>query len=82
MPSEQQLELLPEDPPRWGGPAAVSADPIVTSGRTEYTVRCDGPGGCGALHRHTGPGIRTGPCGASYTVPAHDTGGGDDGPPL
>lgn len=67
--SERQLSLLPADPPRWGGPAAVSADPIVTSGRIEYTVRCDGPGGCGANHRHTGPGIRTGPCGATYTVP-------------
>ncbi|MFJ9895267.1 hypothetical protein ACIQPR_18320 [Streptomyces sp. NPDC091280] len=78
MPGEQdQLSLLPEDPPRWGGPAAVHADPIVTSGRTEYTVRCDGTGGCGALHRHTGPGIRTGPCGATYTVPAGDALAGD-----
>jgi hypothetical protein len=50
----------------------VAADPIVTSGRTEYTVRCDGPGGCGHLHRHTGPGIRTAPCGATYTVPDGD----------
>lgn len=69
MSDEQQLALLPDDPPRWGGPTAVSADPIVTSGRIEYTVRCDGPGGCGYVHRHTGPGIRTGPCGATYTVP-------------
>lgn len=65
-----QLPLLPDDPPRWGGPPAVAADPIVASGRTEYTVRCDG---CGCLHRHTGPGIRRGPCGATYTVP-----GGED----
>ncbi|WP_405930345.1 hypothetical protein [Streptomyces sp. NBC_00827] len=65
----RQLSLLPADPPRWGGPAAVAADPIVTSGRIEYTVRCDGAGGCGHTHRHTGPGIRRGPCGASYTVP-------------
>ncbi|MFM9653536.1 hypothetical protein ACKI1S_46620 [Streptomyces galilaeus] len=64
-----QLPLLPADPPRWGGPAAVTADPIVTSGRTEYTVRCDGAGGCGQRHRHTAPGIRTAPCGATYTVP-------------
>lgn len=70
--SPQQLPLLPADPPRWGGPAAVPADPIVTSGRTEYTVRCDGPGGCGSLHRHTRTGIRRGPCGATYTVPASD----------
>lgn len=66
----RQLPLLPEDPSQWGGPAAVPADPIVTSGRIEYTVRCDG---CGSLHRHTGPGIRTGPCGATYTVPSADT---------
>ncbi|MEW2636438.1 hypothetical protein AB0903_33580 [Streptomyces sp. NPDC048389] len=64
----RQLSLLPADPPRWGGPAAVPAGPIRTSGRTEYTVLCDGPSGCGALHRHTGPGIRTAPCGAVYTV--------------
>lgn len=70
--AERQLALLPDDPPRYGGPAAVRADPIATSGRTEYTVRCDGLGGCGAIHRHTGPGIRTGPCGATYTVPAGD----------
>ena len=65
----RQLELLPEDPPRWGGPPAVAADPIVTCGRIEYTVRCDGPDGCGHNHRHINPGIRTGPCGATYTVP-------------
>ncbi|GGZ80423.1 hypothetical protein ACFOOM_07715 [Streptomyces echinoruber] len=65
----QQLELLPADPPRWGGPPPVPADPIATSGRTEYTVRCDGPDGCGRLHRHVAPGIRTAPCGAVYTVP-------------
>lgn len=66
---EGQLPLLPADPPRWGGPPAVTTDPIVTSGRTEYTVLCDGAGGCGQRHRHTGPGIRTAPCGATYTVP-------------
>lgn len=69
---QEQLPLLPADPPRWGGPAPVPADPIVTSGRTEFTVRCDGPGGCGHTHRHTGPGIRRGPCGATYTVPDGD----------
>lgn len=67
-----QLPLLPADPPRWGGPAAVTADPIATSGRTEFTVLCDGTGGCGRRHRHTGPGIRTAPCGATYTVPDPD----------
>jgi hypothetical protein len=70
--STTQLSLLPEDPPRWGGPAAVPADLIVTSGRTEYTVHCDGPGGCGQIHRHILPGIRTGPCGATYTIPGPD----------
>lgn len=74
MTGPEQLPLLPEDPPRWGGPAAVPATPIVTSGRVEYTVRCDG---CGATHRHTGPGIRTGPCGALYTVPCGDEGDDD-----
>ena len=64
-----QLPLLPDDPPSYGGPAAVAADPIATSGRTEYTVRCTG---CGQNHRHTGPGIRRGPCGAIYTVPVGD----------
>lgn len=74
---EDQLALLPDDPPRYGGPAAVTADPIATSGRTEYTVRCDG---CHQLHRHTGPGIRRGPCGATYTVPlAHDAPDDDTG---
>jgi hypothetical protein len=66
------LSLLPADPVRWGGPAAVPAGPIVTCGRTEYTVHCDGPGGCGHVHRHTGPGIRTAPCGATYTIPDPD----------
>ncbi|NJP75695.1 hypothetical protein HCJ99_34010, partial [Streptomyces sp. C1-2] len=37
--------------------------------RTEYAVQCDGPGGCGAFHRHISPGVRTAPCGATYTVP-------------
>ncbi|MCZ4609719.1 hypothetical protein O3S80_39325 [Streptomyces sp. Lzd4kr] len=80
-PQEQQLSLLPPDPPRWGGPAAVPADPIATSGRTEYTVRCDGPSGCGERHRHTGPGIRTAPCGATYTVPDTDEEAPDTGFP-
>jgi hypothetical protein len=74
----RQLALLPDDPPRWGGPPAVTADPIVTSGQVEYVVRCDGLGGCGAIHRHTGPGIKTAPCGAEYTVPGPD--GVDDEP--
>ncbi|MFF5004660.1 hypothetical protein ACFY3G_17735 [Streptomyces phaeochromogenes] len=75
MSGPRQLAILPDNPPAYGGPAAVEADPIVTSGRIEYTVRCDGPGGCGATHRHTGPGVRTGPCGASYTVAGDE---GDD----
>ncbi|MFE6282457.1 hypothetical protein [Streptomyces sp. NPDC057877] len=65
----EQLPLLPDDPPRWGGPAALPVDPIRTQGRTEYAVRCDGDTGCGAVHRHIAPGIRTAPCGATYTVP-------------
>lgn len=63
-----QMALLPDDPPSYGGPSAVPATPIRTSGRTEYSVLCQD--GCGAHHRHTGPGIRTAPCGATYTVPA------------
>lgn len=62
---EAQLALLPDDPPAYGGPAAAAVEPIRTQGRTEYAVRCD----CGAVHRHIFPGIRTGPCGATYTVP-------------
>lgn len=77
MSAAEQLPLLPADPPRWGGPHAVSADPIRTQGRTEYAVRCEG---CGAMHRHIAPGVRTAPCGATYTVPAADDGG--DAPPL
>ena len=68
----EQLPLLPADPPRWGGPAAVAADPIRTQGRVEYAVRCDGSGGCGMVHRHISPGVRTAPCGATYTVPSAD----------
>lgn len=64
----EQIALLPDDPHAYGGPAAVRAIPIRTSGRTEYSVLCEG--GCGAYHRHTGPGVRTAPCGATYTVPA------------
>ncbi|WP_432159165.1 hypothetical protein [Streptomyces sp. bgisy153] len=63
-----QLPLLPDDPERWGGTPAP-ATPIVTSGRTEYSVRC---AGCGHLHRHTGPGTRRAPCGTTYTIPAGD----------
>ncbi|MEU6491118.1 hypothetical protein ABZ890_12075 [Streptomyces sp. NPDC046984] len=69
---EQQLSLLPADPPRWGGPAAVPAGPIKTQGRIEYAVRCDGDGGCGMVHRHIRPGVRQAPCGATYTVPEAD----------
>lgn len=72
MSGEQQLPLLPADPPRWGGPAAVSTDPIRTQGRVEYAVRCDGANGCGMVHRHIAPGVRTAPCGATYTVPDGD----------
>lgn len=71
-PVSGQLELLPADPPLWGGPAAVPSGPITTRGRTEYTVRCDGDDGCGAVHRHINPGIRCGPCGALYTIPDPD----------
>lgn len=66
----RQLALLPEDPPRWGGPPAVPAVPIRTSGQTEYSVTCSGPGGCGEHHRHVSTGVKTAPCGAEYTVPA------------
>ncbi|MFJ9381862.1 hypothetical protein [Streptomyces sp. NPDC101455] len=67
-----QLALLPDDPPAYGGPAAAAVEPIRTQGRTEYAVHCDGPTGCGAVHRHIFPGVRTGPCGATYTVPSGD----------
>ncbi|MFB6950208.1 hypothetical protein ACFCXP_11310 [Streptomyces niveus] len=43
--------------------------PIRTSGRTEYTAYCPR---CRAVHRHTGPGPRRGPCGARYTIPYAD----------
>ncbi|MGA5076230.1 hypothetical protein ACPC37_01185 [Streptomyces griseoincarnatus] len=75
MSGPEQLPLLPADPPRWGGPAAVDAAPIRTQGRTEYAVRCEA---CGHMHRHIAPGVRTGPCGATYTVPADDE---DSAPP-
>lgn len=52
---------------RYGPPAADGITPIATSGRTEYAVACTG---CAATHRHTSPGVRRGPCGALYTVPA------------
>ena len=67
--SDEQLSLLPADPPRWGCPVAASTDPIRTQGRTEYAVRCSG---CGAVHRHIAPGVRTAPCGTTYTVPDGD----------
>ena len=76
MSAEQQLALLPDDPPAYGGPAAAAFEPIRTQGRTEYAVHCDGPAGCGAVHRHIFPGIRTAPCGATYTVPG--PGDGED----
>ncbi|HET8969418.1 MAG TPA: hypothetical protein VFN19_00045 [Candidatus Nanopelagicales bacterium] len=79
MSGGEQLPLLPSDPPRWGGPAAVAADPIRTQGRTEYAVRCDG---CGGLHRHIAPGVRTAPCGTTYTVPGADDDDAGDGPQL
>ncbi|MFM9563277.1 hypothetical protein [Streptomyces turgidiscabies] len=44
--------------------------PIRTSGQTEYSVTCSGPGGCGEHHRHVSTGVKTAPCGAEYTVPA------------
>lgn len=67
-----QLALLPDDPPSYGGPAAAEVEPIRTQGRTEYAVHCDGPTGCGSMHRHIFPGIRQAPCGATYTVPSGD----------
>lgn len=73
----RQLALLPDDQDdgqddevvlrREYGPANVPVTPIATSGRTEYTAHCPR---CHRVHRHTGPGIRRGPCGATYTVPA------------
>ncbi|MFI6337813.1 hypothetical protein [Streptomyces sp. NPDC050535] len=65
----RQLSILPDDPPAYGGPPAVPAVPIRTSGQTEYSVQCTGPGGCGEHHRHVSTGIKSGPCGAEYTVP-------------
>lgn len=78
----QQLALLPDDPPSYGGPAAADVAPIRTQGRTEYAVRCEGPDGCGAVHRHIYPGVRCAPCGATYTVLAADAGGEDAPPPT
>ncbi|MET4927626.1 hypothetical protein P3L51_35600 [Streptomyces sp. PSRA5] len=48
------------------GPPRVPVTQIATSGRTEYTADCPR---CSAVHRHTGPGPRQGPCGARYTIP-------------
>lgn len=64
----RQLSLLGDDQAAHEryGPAPVPVTPIVTSGRTEYTATCPR---CSAVHRHTRPGIRRGPCGATYTVP-------------
>ncbi|WP_432032766.1 hypothetical protein [Streptomyces antibioticus] len=72
-----QLPLLPADPVRWGGPAAAPISPIRTQGRTEYAVQCEG---CGSMHRHISPGIRTAPCGATYTVPDPADGAESGGP--
>lgn len=72
MNGQAQLALLPDDPLRWGCPAAA-VEPIRTAGRIEYAVHCDGPTGCGAVHRHIFPGKRRGPCGAAYTVPGAST---------
>lgn len=69
-----QMALLPADPPRWGGPAAKPVEPIRTQGRVEFAVHCDG---CGMVHRHISPGVRTAPCGATYTVPDPDEDPGD-----
>lgn len=77
--SAGQIALLPDDPSAYGGPAAVPVTPIRTSGRTEYSVLCES--GCGQYHRHTGPGIRTAPCGATYTVPAPNSGSEGEDPP-
>lgn len=63
--ARDQLALLPDDPPAYGGPAAAAVEPIRTQGRVEYAVHC---ATCGSMHRHIFPGIRTGPCGATYTV--------------
>ncbi|WP_381797244.1 hypothetical protein [Streptomyces niveus] len=76
--SGRQLSILAdgEDPEpeaeaqRRYGPPSVPVTPIATSGRTEYTAFCPR---CSAVHRHTRPGLRTGPCGARYTVPPADT---------
>lgn len=71
----RQLTLTGEDDETTAvsyGPAAVPVTPIATSGRTEYTAHCPR---CSAMHRHTRPGIRRGPCGATYTVPEYQ---GDD----
>ncbi|MFD3483808.1 hypothetical protein [Streptomyces sp. NPDC058665] len=75
-----QLSILPGDDDgqepepraetrRRFGPPKVPVTPIATSGRTEYTASCPR---CSAVHRHTRPGPRQGPCGARYTVPEHD----------
>jgi hypothetical protein len=66
----RQLSLLPgsdDDLADDYGPPKASVTPIATSGRTEYTAHCPR---CQAVHRHNGPGVRRGPCGALYTIPA------------
>ncbi|MET9089662.1 hypothetical protein ABZX77_48730, partial [Streptomyces sp. NPDC004237] len=55
-----QLPLLPADPPRWGGPAAITAQPIATSGRPQDKGGPRRDGGGGALHPHPRPPIRPG----------------------
>lgn len=65
----RQLSLLPDDQAetdRQFGPPPAPSTPIATSGRTEYTAHCPR---CAQTHRHTRPGIRTAPCGATYTIP-------------
>lgn len=71
----RQLSILGDDGPepsaedqRRFGPPDVPVTPIRTSGRTEYTAYCPR---CRAVHRHTGPGPRQGPCGTRYTIPEH-----------
>lgn len=66
-----QLSLLPGDQDetdRQFGPPPAATTPIATSGRTEYTAHCPR---CDQTHRHTRPGPRRAPCGATYTITDH-----------
>ena len=47
-------------------PAVVRATALVTAGHLQLVVKCPN---CGGLHRHMGPGVRRGACGALYVVP-------------